>query len=383
MHTLPGGLAQPPSPRRKNGLPKYCCWHVDRFGKRRVRFRKRGFSTYLVGIPWSEDFMRRYASALEGVHALEVDIGAGRTKAGSFNELCVKYYRSAGFKNLRPSSQYKYRSFIEAIRAGGGGDALMTELRRDHIVSLVESRAREHGKSSANDWLKTVRVLLNFALDEGLIDHNPALGIKRYRIEGDGHATWTEADVASFKARHAHGTMARLALELLLNTGQRRGDIVGMGRQHVRDGRIAVRQQKTGTALVIPIGPDLAAALASVPRTNMAFLLSERGTPFTAGSFGKWFRQRCNEAGVPQKCSAHGLRKLMASRLADAGCTLDEIKAITGHRSASEVLRYTEAASQVLAADRAIAKLRMMCGIDESRTQEIVQLPNRSDKTWK
>jgi integrase len=363
MHTPVGGPAQPLfSPRRKNGLPKYCSWNLDRFGKRRVRFRKRGFTTYLVGIPWSEDFMRRYAAALEGVHALAIDIGAGRTRAGSFNELCAKYYRSVGFQNLRPSSQIKYRSLIEAVRAscdGTGGDALMIELRRDHIVSLVESRARERGKQSANNWLKTIRVLLNFALDERLIDHNPALGIKRYRMEGDGHATWTEADVASFEARHPQGTMARLALELLLGTGQRRGDVVSMGWQHHRDGRIFVSQQKTRSKLLIPIGPSLKAALADIPRTRLTFLLSERGVPFTAGAFGKWFRQRCNEAGLPQR-SAHGLRKLMAKRLADAGCTLDEIKAITGHRTAAEVLRYTKDASQVLAADRAIAKLKKL-----------------------
>jgi hypothetical protein len=53
--------------RTKSGLPKHCAWNYDRHGKRRVRFRKAGFSTYLAGIPWSEDFMRQYAAALEGV----------------------------------------------------------------------------------------------------------------------------------------------------------------------------------------------------------------------------------------------------------------------------------------------------------------------------
>ena len=38
------------------------------------------------------------------------------------------------------------------------------------------------------------------------------------------------------------------------------------------------------------------------------FLVTEYGKPFTPAGFGNWFRQRCDEAGLPQ-CSAHGLRK--------------------------------------------------------------------------
>ena len=77
--------------RTKSGLPKHCCWNIDRHGKRRVRFRKGGFSTYLNGIPWSEDFMRQYATALTGVKAQTSNIGAGRTVAGSVAALVAVY----------------------------------------------------------------------------------------------------------------------------------------------------------------------------------------------------------------------------------------------------------------------------------------------------
>ena len=52
--------------RTKSGLPKHCGWNTDRHGKRRVQFRKVGFSAYLNGIPWSEDScasMRRHSKA--------------------------------------------------------------------------------------------------------------------------------------------------------------------------------------------------------------------------------------------------------------------------------------------------------------------------------
>ena len=56
--------------RTKNGLPKYCGLNTDRHGKRRVRFRKGGFAPPIpTGTPWSDDFMRQYATALDGVKA--------------------------------------------------------------------------------------------------------------------------------------------------------------------------------------------------------------------------------------------------------------------------------------------------------------------------
>src|SRR6187399_3064168 len=92
--------------KTKSGLPKHCCWHHDRHGTRRVRFRKAGFSTYLTGTPWSEDFMRAYATALDGVKLQTGNIGAGlRTLPGSFNELVVSYYRSPDFLGLKASTQ--------------------------------------------------------------------------------------------------------------------------------------------------------------------------------------------------------------------------------------------------------------------------------------
>ena len=46
--------------KTRSGLPKHCGWNTDQHGKRRVRFRKHGFTTYLTGAPWSEDFLRQY-----------------------------------------------------------------------------------------------------------------------------------------------------------------------------------------------------------------------------------------------------------------------------------------------------------------------------------
>ena len=217
---------------------------------------------------------------------------------------------------------------------------------------MIEDKAAT--PQAANVLLKTLRLLLNHAVFTGMIPSNPALGVRGYRSKGDGVHAWSEAEVAQYQARHPIGTKAWLALALPLFTAQRRSDVIRMGWQHVTGNTITVRQQKTGTPLDIELHPELARALAAVPRTNLTILLTERGTPFTAGSFSNWFRDRCNEAGLPQ-CSAHGLRKLAATRLANANCTAEQIMAITGHKSASEVARYTKTADQKRLAREGIA----------------------------
>jgi integrase len=341
--------------RTRSGLPKHCTYQPDRDGKRRVRFRRRGVSRYLTGIPWSEDFMRQYAAALEAEQASRAQVGAGlRTIPGSFSALCVDYYGSPEFLGLKSSTRQVRRNILERFRAKNG-HRLLKDLQTTHVRSIIGAMAST--PEAANNLLKVLRVILNCAVAEGMIAGNPALVVKRYKKRGEGIHTWAETEVAQFEAHYPIGNKARLALELLLSTGQRRSDVVKMGWQHIEGDCIAVRQEKTDEPLLIPIDAPLAVALTALPRTNMTFLVTEFGKPFTSAGFGNWFRARCNEADLPQ-CSAHGLRKLAATRLANAGCSSEMIKAITGHRSDSALAPYIRKANKARLARQAKAMVR-------------------------
>jgi integrase len=316
-----------------------------------VRFRKGAFTTNLTGVPWSEGFMRQYATALEGVTSKT--IGVERTKPGSFDALVVSYYRSPEYRGLKTSTQVMRRNIIERFRVEHG-DKPIARLARSHIKEIIGAKANT--PEAANNLLKVLRLLLSYAVSIDMIPNNPAIGIKKYSSpNADGIHTWTEDEVTQFIARHSLGTKAHLAMMLMLCTGQRRSDAVRMGWQYIHNHKITFRQEKTNTPLRIPIHPDLEQALAAAPRNNMTFLVTEFGKPFTVAGFGNWFRDRCNEAGLSQ-CSAHGLRKLAATRLANAGCSEHQIMAITGHKSVSEVSRYTKAADQSRLAEQAMAR---------------------------
>jgi integrase len=136
-----------------------------------------------------------------------------------------------------------------------------------------------------------------------------------------------------------------------------------MGKQHLGVEAIAgdqvsiirVVQEKTGAALAIPVHPALAAILDATP-VDLTFLVTAFGKPFTAAGFGNWFRDQCDTAGLPH-CSAHGLRKAAARRLAEAGATEHMIGAITGHTSLREIVRHTRAADQKRLAVAAMQRL--------------------------
>jgi integrase len=140
-------------------------------------------------------------------------------------------------------------------------------------------------------------------------------------------------------------------------TGQRRSDVIKMGRQHIRDGILTIKQQKTRTQVDVPVHPELAAAIDACPSEHLTFLTTGAGRPYSESRFNKWFRAQVQAAGLPESCVPHGLRKACARRLAEMGCTVVQIAAITGHMTLNEIARYTAAYDRKRAAKDAMAKL--------------------------
>jgi hypothetical protein len=75
--------------------------------------------------------------------------------------------------------------------------------------------------------------------------------------------------------RHPRGSKARLALELLLQTGTARCDMVRIGRQHVKNGTLSMRRLKTNVAFDIPLLPTLVTELELHPKDQLTFLMTE------------------------------------------------------------------------------------------------------------
>jgi integrase len=161
----------------------------------------------------------------------------------------------------------------------------------------------------------------------------------------------------------------RLALALLMLTGQRRSDITRLGRQHVRDGKLTFTQYKGRNRkpkrLTLPILPALQRILDASPCGEITFIVSDRGQPFRDSAFGNKFRGWCDQAGL-HHCSAHGLRKAGATISAENGATSQQLMAIFGWSSLMMAELYTRAADQKRIAESAMHTLEPQ---EQNRTE--------------
>ena len=219
--------------------------------------------------------------------------------------------------------------------------------------SISSPRKPRHRQPARGSCWPRFRSFCGYCVSVERIAQNPTVGIKGPRVKSDGHHTRTDEEIAQFEKRHPIGSLARLAEGLHLFTAQRSSDVLRMGSQHIRDGVLAITQQKTGTAVAIPVHPTLQCILDAVPlTTDLTFLHAAAGKRFTDYN-GRW-REWVKAAGLPKECVPHGLRKAAARRFAEAGCTAHEIMAITGHKTLAEVQRYTDRVEMMRLARQAV-----------------------------
>lgn len=332
-------------------LPPNVSEFKDRHGKWRMFFRAKGMKPHYFKAALGTDEFAAELAACRAAAAAKKPVGEERSKPGTIGALVALYYQRPEYLLLAPSSKKSYRNALEHFRAAHGGKTV-ADLKRRHIIAILGAMADR--PAAANRVLDMLRLLMRVALDMEWRTDDPTLGVKALRYETQGFHTWTEEEIERFEATYAPGTPQRLAFDLMLYTGQRRSDMVKMGHDHIDGGRIRVKQLKTKEELWIPMHPHLVASIAATGTGPEVLLVNQYGRAYSAAGFGNQMRKWCDRAGLPD-CSAHGLRKAMARRLAEAGCTNAQIKAITGHKTDGEVNRYIAEANQKRLAGQAVA----------------------------
>jgi integrase len=272
------------------------------------------------------------------------------TLPGSFRALATRYFASPQFLSLSATSQTNYRRAIDRFLIEHG-HRRVDQMKREHVDAILGKFADKPGAGII--LLKRMRTLLRYATEIGWRDSDPTAGVRAFKSV-EIH-TWTEPEIGQFESRWPIGTKQRLAFDLLLYTGQRGSDVARITRPSASE-KIRVVQQKTGAPLTITVHPELRRSLEACPSGHLAAIVTAYGTPFSIKGFGQFISNAIREAGLPPHCKAHGLRKAAARRLAEAGCSAHEIMAVTGHKTLSEVERYTRAAEQERLNAAAMAK---------------------------
>ena len=343
--------------RRRNPFPGVSTG-PDRHGKLRHRLKRtvKGCKVdcYLPGPYGSTEFRHAYEEACEGVR-----LAGRRAPAGTLAYLIESYLGSKGYLRLADSTRRDVRGRLDWIRDAIGG-AKYAKIEPRHVAALMEKKG---GPTAANRLRKDLGQLYRFAGKRlGYRGPNPAALADAHKTKTGGYRTWTDDEIETFRAAHATGSKARLALELLVNTGASRVDAIGFTRANIAGARVRYRRAKTGQKVDLPILPELGRELSYLPPAQMVLLAREDGSKGYANeSFGNLFRRWCTEAGL-SGLAAHGLRKAGARRLAEAGATEFEVMSFLGHGTAREASRYVAAANRATLADSGMAKLGAKTG---------------------
>jgi len=326
---------------------------VDRHGNIRVYFRRQGQPKIrLAETAGTPEFDREYRRAFQG-ELTPAPRHAGRTPAthGTMRWLCEQYYTSAAFQALGKSTRKVRRGILDGVceRAGALRFSTMEPL---HVAKLRDEKAAF--PEAANARVKALRQLFAWAAspEYGYATKNPAREVAYLKSNNpEGFRAWSEKDVAKYEARHPIGTKARLALDLLIYTGVRRSDVVKLGPQMERDGKLIFSETKGHSRIVktheLPILPPLRRSIDRTPTGHLVYLVTAFGRPHSVKAFGNWFKRRCREAGLDDDLSAHGLRKLAAQRCAEAGASEHQLMALFGWSTTKQAGLYTRKANRI------------------------------------
>lgn len=283
------------------------------------------------------EFHEQYRAAIAGE--------APTPKRGPANgtlEWLIARYRDSGAWAAFSLATRRQRENIFLHIIASAGTVPYREIDRKTILAGRERR-KDH-PAAARHFIETMRGLFRWALDAELVDADPTRDVAAPKKSTEGHHVWTDDEIARYETKWPVGTRERLALDILIYTGFRRGDAVRLGRQHVKNGIIRLVTEKTGEPVIIPLLQPLADSIAASPTGDLAFIAGERGNPRAKESFGNWFRAACSAAGVPG--SAHGLRKAAATRAANAGASESQLEAIFGWRGGGMAALYTRKANR-------------------------------------
>jgi integrase len=331
-------MAAMPRPR-----PPYLQRHVNRHGKAVWYVHKRPGAKIRIRAEFdTPEFLAEYQMAVTGAETVTTP---ARTSNATLSWLLDRYRDTSAWRDLSDATRRQRENIFKGVLASAGNDPYAAVTR----ATITAGRDRRAATpAQARNFLDALRGLFRWALEADLMKFDPTAGVRNpKRTKGAGFPIWTEEEVDHYHAHWPIGTMQRVWIDVLLYTGLRRGDAVMIGRQHVRDGVLTFRTEKSGemVTVTIPILPVLQTTLDAGPTGELSFICGARRKPLVKEAFGTMFKEACVAAGVTEK-SAHGLRKIGATRAANNGASERELDALFGWIGGGMAQHYTRAADR-------------------------------------
>lgn len=318
------------------GMPRKLPLHVHkqktRHGKWVFYYREGKGKRIRLPSPASPAFKDAVKAA-----AIGSPVEAPAIRSGTLEWLWDRYTtESAKWSAYSPATQKQQRLIMAKVLPKNATKALST-FTQDTMQAGVDKK--HETPAQAANFLKTMKGMFGWAKKMRLVSIDPTIGVELPDYKTEGFPAWTVEEVRAFRLKHAIGTPARLAMELMLLAGLRRSDVVIAGRQHIKGRVLSMETMKTGARISVELSDDLIKVIDATPRKGLHLVENKLGGPFTKESFGNWFRKMCSEADVEK--SAHGLRKLSATLAAEGGAATHQLLAQYGWSNIATAEIYT------------------------------------------
>lgn len=280
----------------------------------------------------------------------------------------VAFYKSTNeFKKLSPNSQRLYQLMIQTAsncRVGQAnvnfGQMLLknvTPTHSDKLYAEIKASVSDH---RAVHVCKVLRKIWFVGKRHGKVPSNP---FERMGLKGleERKILWEPDDVRKiiqFSDKYGFQSIATLTL-LCYDLCQRPGDMRQLQWKNYKNGVFRFVQEKTGTEVTIPASPRLMRRLDPLIAADDDFIVvcETTGKPYDRFLYMKYFRRMRTEAGLPDHLQIRDLRRTGATEMAEAGCTEDELRSVTGHQS-RDVLRIYVRPTQKLAASGILKRFK-------------------------
>ena len=288
-----------------------------------------------------------------------------------FREFATGEWKETHWEGYKPATRRMKTHLLDKRLLPEFGSRPLDRIDTARVERWFDGFSRT-APGNANHGLDLLRQIMNFAIDRGHLDTNPARGIRRNPDTPRTRFLSREEIDRLYEAldrqtRTTHREQADI-VRLLLLTGCRKSEIMRLRWSEVDGNRLLLVDSKTGPRTA-PLNSRARNILERQPRRGSPFVFPSPRDPSRPRGphLGLWYRVR-REAGI-EDVRLHDLRHTHASHAVMNGVPVPVVSRLLGHTSTRMTLRYAHLGDRDIeqAAERTgLAIERIMNGPDGS-----------------
>ncbi|MGL9723946.1 phage integrase Arm DNA-binding domain-containing protein [Sodalis sp. (in: enterobacteria)] len=275
------------------------------------------------------------------------------TQAITVSEWSTRYLTILEGRKLKPKTMSEYNKYLKAVNIHFG-DFAIQKIETKDIADFLNQWVKAGKVTMANCIRALLRDLFREAIAEGLLKSNPAEATRNQRIDIQRERITLDAWTLIRKAADTLPGWVGPCLDLALVTGQRLGDIQALRWEDIKDGRLYIKQAKTGMMLAFSEATridclnlclsDVLNQFRTLNNGGAHIVADARHEQFSAKTLSTGFRKAREASGLTWERDPppfHEIRSL-AARLYTDEKGRDYAQKLLGHKSSEMTDKYRD-----------------------------------------